>query len=81
MDSVRSDMYGRCIELPKDEYLVDAKEEIDRIIDKEEVEITCDIDEDTLKKAADVLKTWNLSVPEYLRRCMIWTANHQGESL
>ncbi len=51
MDSVRSDMYGRCIELPGDKYLLDAKKEIDQIIDKEEDEIICNIDEDVLQKA------------------------------
>lgn len=38
-------------------------------------------DENTMRKADAVLKIWNLSPPEYLRRCLIWTANHQGESL
>lgn len=81
MDSLRSDMYGRCIELPGDKYLLDAKEEIDQIIDEEEDEIICNFDENTMRKADAVLKIWNLSPPEYLRRCLIWTANHQGESL
>lgn len=81
MDSVRSDMYGRCIELPGDKYLLDAKKEIDRIIDEEEDEIICNIDENNMRKVDAVLKIWNLSPPEYLRRYLIWTANHQGESL
>lgn len=81
MDSARSDMYGRCIELPEDKYLLDAKEKIDRIIDEEEDAIICNIDKDILKKTDTVLKTWDISASEYLRRCLMWTADHQGESL
>lgn len=80
MDSIRQDSYGWSIEIPKDKFLLDIKDEIDKIIDREEAVVHFDLDPKIAEEAEKVLAKYGLSIPEYLRRALVWSYHHKGET-
>ena len=80
MNSLRKDSYGWSIEIAKDQYLLNAKEKIDEIIEREEAVIHFDVDQEIAEEAERILLKYDLSIPEYLRRTLIWSFHHEGET-
>ena len=78
MNSLRKDSYGWSIEIAKDQYLLNAKEKIDEIIEREEAVIHFDVDQEIAEEAERILLKYDLSIPEYLRRTLIWSFHHEG---
>lgn len=80
MDVLRRDIYGWCIELPKDKYLLDVKDEIDSIIQEKEIRIPYIFDSKREEEIKNALREMGLSAAEYARLALTWAYHHAGES-
>lgn len=83
MQILRYDSYGWCMELSSGKYLTDVKNDIDRIIDREEtcVQLRIEVeDEELFRNVKETLKENGLTLAEYLRRYFEWIVHHAGEA-